>query len=208
VAPDLTVNVFAPSRAPASWIEDAVQGRGEWIVRTLEKVAACELLSLPELFLPGDTIWFLGRKFRLAVVEGKSSSAEILFDALVLTVSDPGDERAIGRDVKRWYRDRAAEQFERSIQKCLLSAAHFGITKPILTIRNMRSRWGSCSSNGRVRLNLKLVMVPEACIDYVVMHELCHLVHHNHSKRYYALLTKCMPDWKERKKVLDGYRMR
>lgn len=202
------MNVFAPSRAPAEWIESAVKGRGEWIVRTLEKVAACEVLSLPERFLPGDTIWFLGRKFRLAVVEGKSSAAEILFDALVLTVSDPGDERAIGRGVTRWYRDRAAEQFERAIQKCLLSAAHFGVTKPALTIRNMRSRWGSCSSNGRVRLNLKLVMVPEACIDYVVMHELCHLVHHNHSKRYYALLTQCMPDWKERKRVLDGYRMK
>ena len=68
----------------------------------------------------------------------------------------------------------------------------------------MKARWGSCGTNGVVTLNLKLIQVGTPLIDYVIVHELCHLVEHNHSKRYYALLDKMMPDWRERRQGLNA----
>ncbi len=80
-----------------------------------------------------------------------------------------------------------------------------GAPYPQIAMRVLETRWGSCSSPGRIALNLKLIQVPKVFIDYVVMHELCHLVEPNHSPAFYALLDRAMPDWRERKGRLDGY---
>lgn len=208
VTPSLEVNVFAPLNASLSWVDEAVRERAPWIVRTLDKVASCTILEFPERFEPGAVLYYLNRPYRLAIVEGNSRPPELLFDTLVIGVPDPTNQLSVARAVKRWYRSRGEEVFDQSLARCLPAVARFGIGKPTVTIRNMRSRWGSCSSDGRVSLNLKLTMLPEALIDYVVMHEACHLVHHDHSKRFYCLLTECMPDWKERKKTLNRYRMK
>ena len=220
VTPNLVVNVFAPSRAPRSWVDEAIRERAQWIVRTLDKVASCEILCFPDRFQDGSMVRYLGREFRLAIVEGASAPPELLFDTLVVSVPAAREKAAKGgaahranddaadRIVRRWYRSVAESCFRESIDRCIAIAARHGVTEPEVTFRDMRSRWGSCSSTGRVTLNLKLVMLPETLIDYVVMHELCHLVHHDHSKRYYALLSRCVPNWRESKKRLDRYRMK
>ena len=207
VTPGLVVNVFAPSHAPRTWVDEAIRERAPWIVRTIDKVAAREILVFPETFEAGSILQYLGCEYRLAIVGGRPARPELLFDALVVTARDPADSAGITRAVKRWYRLSAEARLEEAIERCLTRLERYGANKPAVTIRNMRSRWGSCSSGGRVTLNLKLVMLPQALIDYVVMHELCHLIHHNHGKRYYVLLTGCMPDWQDRKHELDRYRM-
>lgn len=207
VTPQLGVNVFAPTRTSRKRLDEAIQRRAQWIVDTLARVATCQLVSLPNRLVTGEKVTYLGRDYRLAVVQDISKSADLVLDTLVIAVPDPQDERLVARWIDRWYRERGSEVFSKYIRTCVRVASAYGVTEPTFTIRSMRARWGSCSSTGRVTLNLKLLLVPETCIEYVVMHELCHMVHHNHSKRYYALLTKCMPDWKERKRILDGYRI-
>ena len=81
----------------------------------------------------------------------------------------------------------------------------YGVKKPVLRIRTMKSCWGSCLVNkGIITLNRKLLMKPRECIEYVVMHELCHFIYPDHSKQFYGFMEKLMPDWKERREHLNG----
>ena len=82
---------------------------------------------------------------------------------------------------------------------------HVGAPYPEIAIRAMRSRWGSCSPRGRITLNVKRIKVPKAYIDYVIFHELCHLVEPNHNSRYYDLLDRVLPDWRERREKLNTF---
>lgn len=207
VTPRMEVRVFAPRRAPRRWIESAIRQRASWIAETLDRVAECDVLSTPSTYSAGESIRLAGANYRLVVTNGRKASPEILLDAVVVPLPDPTDISTLSRVVTKWYREQAARLFDQSLARCLPALKEFGVVKPTVRIRDMRSRWGSCSSDGRVTLNLKLAMTPEAAIDYVVMHELCHLVHHDHSKRYYALLERCMPDWNERRRSLRRYRL-
>jgi predicted metal-dependent hydrolase len=105
--------------------------------------------------------------------------------------------------VNTWYRKRAHETLGRYLEKCYAIASRHGVAEPVLTIRTMPRRWGSCSLKGRITLNLNLVKAPVHCIEYVIMHELCHLKYHDHSKSFYSLLTRCQPDWRHRKEILN-----
>ncbi len=104
-----------------------------------------------------------------------------------------------------WYRRRAAVYFADAVEACWqrYRFADIASAKPALKIRRMKTRWGSLSTRGSMTLNLELIKAPPECIDYVVVHELCHLLHHNHGKGFYGLLESKMPDWKQRKFRLE-----
>lgn len=102
-----------------------------------------------------------------------------------------------------WYRQRAEKVFQERLDVCQARAKRESITATGLTIRKMKTRWGSCSKTGRILLNLELMQAPKECIDYVIMHELCHLKEHHHGPKFWQLLKKLMPDYESRKKRLD-----
>ena len=104
-----------------------------------------------------------------------------------------------------WYRTHAKRVFAHRLEGCLESTRSLGLeTVPNLVIRKMAKRWGSCTRAGNILLNLDLVKVPVHCIDYVIVHELCHLKVHNHGREFYRLLARCLPDWEARKKRLES----
>lgn len=203
VSPSLAVNVYAPQNLPDQSVMSAIHKRGPWIAKSLDRMAEFQPLPGPKQYISGETFVYLGRQYRLRVDQGRSAPAKLHGRFLSITMPDNSATRQIRRAVEKWFQARALEVFSDRLQKYQAIGARHGIPSPVLVIRKMRTRWGSCTVGGRVTLNVDLVQVPVHCMEYVIMHELCHLVHHNHSKVFYRLLTQCMPDWQKRKRLLD-----
>jgi predicted metal-dependent hydrolase len=207
VSPALTVDVFAPKSAKEDQIREAVKKKAPWIAKTLDKVETYHPLPTPKRYVSGETFVYLGRRYRLKVRNGPKQPAKLLGRFLWVWVDSNSDIHRVRKAVDSWYRQRAQETLSRYMGRCYAIASRHGVPEPLLAIRAMRRRWGSCSPAGRITLNVKLVQAPVHCIEYVIMHELCHLKHHNHSKAFYSLLTRCQPDWRKRKETLERFRI-
>jgi predicted metal-dependent hydrolase len=207
VSPEMKVDVFAPKTASNGQIHGAVEKKAPWIARTLDKLEAYHPLPSPKRYVSGETLLYLGRQYRLKVEKGIRQPAKLAGRFLWVWIEDKADVPSIKRAVDAWYRKRAHEALGWYMEKCYAISSRHGVPEPLLVIRAMRRRWGSCSPSGRITLNLRLVQAPVHCIEYVIMHELCHLKNQNHSKAFYSLLTRCQPDWRRRKETLDRFRL-
>lgn len=203
VAPDMSVRADAPDAFSEVEILDAIQSKAPWIARQLDAMMEFHPLPSPHRYLSGETFMYLGRQYRLRVDQGVPVAAKLRGRFLHVAVAEKTDASSVRKAIDAWFRERADDVFKRYLDRCMLIASRHGVREPTVTIRSMRTRWGSCSPSGRITLNLNLIQTPVHCVEYVVMHELCHMVHHNHSKPFYRLLTRCMPDWARRKTVLD-----
>ena len=203
VSPDLSVDAYAPIHVRDSRVEAAIFKKAAWIAKVLDKLRSHHPLPALKRYVSGETFVYLGRQYRLKVTQDYKRVAKLNGPFLQAVVPDRTDSRMVKSAVEQWYSDRAAEIFRRYLDKCYRIASRHGIPSPELSVRTMQRRWGSCSSSKRVTLNLKLVQAPVHCIEYVIMHELCHLVRHDHSRGFYSLLTRCQPDWRKRKDILD-----
>lgn len=207
VTPELTVEVFAPYNATEDQVLSAVHKKAPWISHKLDKLASYHPLPAPKQYISGETLVYLGRQYRLQVEEGKKQPAKLIGRYLKVWVEDRSNRQDVKRAFDKWYRKRSQQTIGQYLKKCHVVAYRHGVLEPKLMFRDMKRRWGSCSSAGRITINLKLVQVPVHCIEYVIMHELCHLKYHNHSKAFYMLLTRCQPDWRKRKADLDRFRL-
>lgn len=207
VNPDLSVVIHAPRKAALADIENAVGKKARWIAGTLDKVETYHPLPTPKQYVSGETFVYLGRQYRLKVINGALGTARMSGRYLRVSVADREDREKVRKQVEQWYQAHALATFERYLAKCYSVALRHGVPEPTVCVRKMKRRWGSCSASGRITLNVHLVQVPVHCIEYVIMHELCHLQHHNHSPSFYRLLTRCQPDWRTRKATLDCFRI-
>ena len=207
VNPDLSVAVHAPEHASLRQIEDAVSKKAYWIAKTLDKVQTYHPLPMPKQYISGETFLYLGRQYRLKVVNVALGTVKLVGRFLQVSMSNCKNQEEKKRQVEHWYRERAKATFERYLVECYSVASRHDVPEPTLCVRKMRKRWGSCAASGRITLNVGLVQVPIHCIEYVIMHELCHLQHHNHSPSFYRLLTRCLPDWRRRKETWDQVRL-
>lgn len=201
------VYAYVPASLSEAEVQKILNKKARWIIRKLDEQQTYEPLPRPEHYVSGEILVYLGQQYRLKVLQGESGPVKLTGGCVYVPVPSGAENGRVKKAVEHWYRERAHELFPHKLTECLEAAYNKGGSEPRLSIRKMRRRWGSCSSAGRITLNLHLIQVPEHCVEYVIMHEISHLAEPNHSRDFYNLLTRCMPDWKERKQELDQYRL-
>lgn len=203
VHPQYGVVVRAPHHTSMRTIDDIIRERAVWIADHQMRMAATD----PRIrFEDGDTCFVFGQPLTLRVQTGGSAGVQLADDELRVSVHTPGRD-AVESAVVRWYRTALAPYLHERTAEWMEALAPIGIRPYPVVIRRMETRWGSCSSKGRMTLNLRLLQAPLPLIDYVIAHELCHQLQMNHSPAYYAVLTEVMPDWKSRRKALASFPM-
>ncbi len=197
------VRVSAPMRTPNRELRDFVRKRAPWII---EQKADEQATALPARFASGETLPYLGRDVPMLVKDADGETPKVRFSKWRFHITAPGIMRGseryerIRHAIEAWYRDRAAERLPVSIEKWM---PRFGCeVEPQLLIRNQKRRWASCSSDGKLRFNWRVMMLEPWLIDYIVAHELAHLTHMNHSADFWGLVAKVMPDMQLRRQRL------
>lgn len=204
VLSDGAVEVRAPQWVSTKIIVEFVTNRSPWVIQ--QRKERLEKLERLPRFCDGQWHYFIGRPYRITVRSGKTVSATVVNEGLLLIVVDPESESQVEKALEKWYRIRAHDYFEQRLFACFELFPDWFQDRhiiPELTIRKMRRRWGSCSSTGKITLNLAIVKMPQTCVDYVIIHELCHLHAFHHGKEFYRLLASVMPDWKVQEELIE-----
>lgn len=213
----------APLHTADEDIRAMVAEHHRWLRVRLNKVKETAEEFHPPRYRSGELVHYLGEAYRLEVVPGMT--AEVTHAAAGPMAGDQlGLFAGVGMGFARlkvvapdvavgsvkgilegWFKDRAAEDFSVRLDQFAHTLPWLNAGAPRWRQSFMRSQWGSCSADGRISLNTHLIKTPAALIDYVILHELCHLKHLNHGKRFYALMSRHMPDWKQRRTHLNRY---
>lgn len=204
VYPDCRVIVSTPDDANNEEVLSAVKKRGRWIFEQLRDFRKQLEFTTPRQYISGESHYYLGKQYLLKVIEApeQAQGVKLLRGKLEVSVRTKSTEK-VKELLTDWYKARAKETFAKRLN-VMMEQALWVDEQPPLRILTMQTQWGSCSPNGRITLNPHLVKAPRECIDYVILHELCHIAEHNHSERFYRLMNQVMPKWEKTKEKLDG----
>lgn len=202
VYPDGLLELVAPMDAMINAILVKVEKRRKWILTQRRGFDTMHAVGPAPRFVTGATHRYLGRQYRLKVSKGTDPGVSLkgAFFHVTTTTDEPAEVRKL---LGKWFRGKAVEQFVRRVDAWIPWSEKHRLPRPSMKLLKMRRRWGSAGADGRISLNPELVHMPSRCIDYVVIHEICHLRHPNHGPQFQRLLTSLMPDWRSVKERLE-----
>jgi predicted metal-dependent hydrolase len=185
--------VIAPSGLPLADIERLLIKKSAWIA---EKVALQQQMAMvkPKQFVAGESFLYLGQTLSLRIAHHHKANCASVGEVLLVSVPNPkiDNRELVKRFVINWYKNQAASQLQ---HRTAVYAKLIGVTPASLQVKSFKARWGSCSHKGDIHYNWRLIGAPEFVIDYVVVHELCHLLQHNHSPVFWQLVRQFMPNY-------------
>jgi len=198
VKPDQTVQVAIPKRFPLAKVDALVRGKADWIQRKLSRYRDIQGQYQPKQYVSGETFTCLGHDYRLKVLEGIETPASLKQGVLRVRVphalSPEQRSLSVAKSLEAWFRAQAQLYLT---ERTAWHAARIQVVPASVGIKSYRSRWGSCYADGRIYFNWRIIMAPPSIVDYVLVHELCHLVHHNHSPDYWRLVESIMPEYRD-----------
>jgi predicted metal-dependent hydrolase len=201
--PDGAVEVIAPRAATLADIRVKIERRARWIARQRRFFTALRAERPERRYCTGATHRYLGRQYRLLVAIATEQSVKMR-GACIQIAARTDAEKSVAALLDAWMRARAREQFERRLGRWRTWCVERNLPEPRVSLLAMPKRWGSAHKDGRVSLNPELIRAPSICIDYVIAHEMCHMLHPQHDKPFYAELGRQCPGWKTHKRRLES----
>lgn len=196
-----TLIVRAPHFLGEDAIREFIDSKRGWIDRTYDSTRQAIALFQPKQFAEGEKFFYLGNEYTLHIV-GDIQGKFIFEDRFVLNERYLPKARTL---FERWYKEEAFMLFT---LRCKFYAENMGVRYNSINLSGAKHRWGSCYPNGNLRFNWRLIMAPEYIVDYVVVHELAHRIEPNHSSRFWAVVEKILPDYREKRKWLKYNQLR
>lgn len=206
VSPEGKVTVSAPLDASFEDIHDVVFNKASWILKQQQRFIKTQAEpTIEKDYVSGESFKYLGKQYRLQVYETTIQESIYLKDNYInMMVKNKKNRRHKEILLTNWFRSRAKEIFNQALDRVYPLVRNKIDGKPGIDFKVMRKRWGSAlRMKNKILLNYDLIKAPKQCIEYVVLHELIHFKHKRHNKQFYDSLTVLMPDWKQRKKILD-----
>jgi len=208
VTPDLDVLVKAPIDSSLDKIKEKLLKKAAWIIKQQSFFLSFQPKTPARRYIGGETHLYLGRQYLLKInseeLVVKNKEVKLLGKYLTVYTTNKNHVKQL---VETWYYKKSKEKlnqiakhlFDQFVFKHNLSFLTFN-----LSLKKMPTRWGSCTSKGKIILNPELIKAPRGCIEYVIVHELCHLIYHDHTRKFIELQTKEMPDWEKWKMKLEN----
>lgn len=200
VAPDFRVFVKAPEGTSLEKVKEVLKKKAPWVVKQQSYFLSFHPKTPPRRFVSGETHLYLGRQYRLNIQMRKNEAVKLSGKFIEVAASDKSRAEPL---VKQWYLKNAKRKFEIIAMPLIDKFKKYKVEPSSIVLREMPKRWGSCTAKGKIILNPELIKAPRPCIEYVIIHELCHLIYHDHTQKFIDLQTKEMPDWEKWKNKLE-----
>ena len=205
VLPDSSVVVRVPHRTSDTTIERIVREKASWIIKHRDNYINNYNNNQKRIYTDGSNHLFRGNESVLRISTSPLPHVSFNNGIIEMGIRNPGDQESVRKLLYKGYKKEAVNLFKNMFSNALERYKELNFKPAGLIIRSMRRRWGSCSGKGVITLSTELMKLPDIFIEYVIVHELCHLKHHNHGIGYYKLLTELFPDWKEVRKEMKNF---
>lgn len=203
VHPDSSVHIIAPEQSSLTDIERKVVKRANWIIK--QQVYFEQFLPrTPEReYVSGETHYYLGKSYVLKVKVGSINEVKLKAGQLQVICKTSYTPEKVKKLLAHWYYKHAEKKFHKLAKEVFLKFKEYDFEEPQLEIRRMAKRWGSCNTVDKITINPELIKAPSKCVEYVMVHEMCHFVVPKHNKAFYQTLSLIMPNWKRWKNILE-----
>ena len=199
--------VKAPRTASRQSLDDLIQRKQSWIKkRAILNVEERKLRN--RKFIDNEKFYFKGNEYRLALIFGGKEEVKISEGFLIVTCKD---DRAMGsKEVKTFIEDWYVRESTKILNtRTYEFAKKMKVEPSAITVKNYASKWGSCTASNKISYNWRIIMAPDCIVDYLIIHELCHIIEHNHSKNFWYQVGKYCEDFKKKRKWLreNGHKL-
>lgn len=201
VTPELNVLVKAPIDSAIENIKEKLIKKAPWIIKQQSFFLSFHPRTTERKFISGETHLYLGHQYLLKVEIDISESVKLKGKFIEVKATDKSNAKQLVTD---WYLHQARTKFKAIAQDLISNFKKYKVEPTSIILREMPTRWGSCTAKGKIILNPELIKAPKGCIEYVIIHELCHLIHHDHTQKFIDLQTTEMPDWEKWKMKLEN----
>jgi predicted metal-dependent hydrolase len=200
VTPEMEVLVKAPIDTSVELVKEKIRKKAPWIIKQQSFFLSFQPKTPLRKYVSGETHLYLGKQYRLQIHIGNEESVKLKGKFIEVTTS----EKSRAKDLlNNWYLQHARTKFHAIAQPLIDKFKKYEVVPSSIVLREMPTRWGSCTPKGKIILNPELIKAPKACIEYVIIHELCHLIHHDHTQKFIDLQTREMKDWEKWKMKLE-----